>query len=113
MSIAVSKQTVKSRSERTRPTFKYRVHVLEDAPETLGGFEKVGLEVKLGKGRLTDFPTDAKVLDVVTTQEPLPMDVEVNAKYSHREGKTIIVRRRSLKFQIEKLDSEPRNPRYA
>ncbi len=71
----------------------------------MGGFEQIGMEVKLGKGRLAEFPPDARVLEVETTQEPLPMDVEVNAKYAKQEGKAMIVRRRSLQFKIEKIES--------
>ncbi len=99
-----TKQSQRTRSERTR-IYRYRVTVLEEPPQTLDGFKIFGLEVKLGKGRHVDFPSDARVLDVETTQEPLPMDVEVNAKYQRVENKTMIVRRRSLLFKMEKVES--------
>ncbi|MCS7129472.1 MAG: hypothetical protein NZ919_02385 [Candidatus Caldarchaeum sp.] len=98
-----AKSAHKTRSERTK-IYKYRVTVLEDPPETLDGFKIFGLEVKLGKGRHVDFSPDLRVLDVQATQEPLPMDVEVNAKYHKVENKTVIVKRRSLLFTIEKIE---------
>ncbi|MEM0440268.1 MAG: hypothetical protein QXF45_00600 [Candidatus Caldarchaeum sp.] len=98
----VSKPTPRTRSERTR-VYKYRVTILENPPESLDGFKIFGIEVKLGKGRHVDFPSDARVLDVETSQEPLPMDVEVNAKYQRVENRTTIVRRRSLLFKMEKI----------
>ncbi|MDW8063612.1 MAG: hypothetical protein RMI43_05530 [Candidatus Caldarchaeum sp.] len=100
----VSKQATRTRSERSR-IYRYRVTLLEQPPEDLDGFKIFGIEVKLGKGRHVDFPPEARVLDVETTQEPLPMDVEVNAKYQKVENRTTIVRRRSLLFKMEKLES--------
>ncbi len=99
-----TKQSQRTRSERTR-IYKYRVTVLEEPPPTLDDFKIFGLEVKLGKGRHIDYPPNLRVLDVETTQEPLPMDVEVNAKYQRVENKTTIVRRRSLLFKIEKVEN--------
>ncbi|MEM2237937.1 MAG: hypothetical protein QXR26_03985 [Candidatus Caldarchaeum sp.] len=104
-----SKHSQKTRSERTR-IYRYRVTVLEEPPQTLDGFKIFGIEVKLGKGRHVDFPADARVLDVETTQEPLPMDVEVNAKYQKLENKTMIVRRRSLLFKMERLETVIQKP---
>ncbi|MDJ0269880.1 MAG: hypothetical protein NXY59_04935 [Aigarchaeota archaeon] len=108
MSVTSTKQASKTRSERAKNILRYRVTVLEEPARTLGGFEHIGMEVKLGKGRLAEFPPDARVLEVETTQEPLPMDVEVNAKYAKQEGKAMIVRRRSLQFKIEKIESSRR-----
>ncbi|MCS7137295.1 MAG: hypothetical protein NZ941_02880 [Candidatus Caldarchaeum sp.] len=99
-----SKQPTRPRSERTR-VYKYRVMLLEEPPESLDGFKIFGIEIKLGKGRHVDFPPEARVLNVETTQEPLPMDVEVNAKYQRTDNRTTIVRRRSLLFKMERLES--------
>ncbi|MEM0349109.1 MAG: hypothetical protein QXE96_06085 [Candidatus Caldarchaeum sp.] len=96
------KEVTRTRVERTR-LYRYRVTLLEEPPETLDGFKLFGIEVKLGKGRHVDFPPDKRVLDVETTQEPLPMDVEVNAKYQRVDNRATIVRRRSLLFNMEKL----------
>ncbi|MEM3052352.1 MAG: hypothetical protein QXI25_02435 [Candidatus Caldarchaeum sp.] len=104
MTAMKAKHAPKTRSERTR-IYKYRVTVLEEPPDTLDGFKIFGLEVKLGKGRHVDFAPNLRVLDVEATQEPLPMDVEVNAKYHKVENKTVIVKRRSLLFSIEKVES--------
>jgi hypothetical protein len=98
----VEKQPEKSRNERVK-TYRYKITVLEEPPQTLDGFKIFGIEVKLGKGRHVDFPPDKRELDVETTQEPLPMDVEVNAKYQRVDNRATIVRRRSLQFRIERV----------
>lgn len=103
----------RTKSERTKVIMKYRITVLEEPPENLGGFELIGLEVKLGKGRLAEFPPNTRVLEVETTQEPLPMDVEVNAKYAKKDDKAMIVRRRSLQFKMEKIEERIKTPRQS
>ena len=105
MTATLSRHDQRGRSEKSRGLLRYRVTVLEEPPKSLGGFQIFGMEVKLGKGRHVDFSPDLRTLEVETTQEPLPMDVEVNAKYQKSEGKTVIVRRRSLLFKIEKANS--------
>ncbi len=105
MTATISRQDHRTRSERSRGIFRYRVMVLEEPPKTLGGFQIFGMEVKLGKGRHVEFSPELRTLEVETTQEPLPMDIEVNAKYQKNEGKTVIVRRRSLLFKIERTDT--------
>ena len=98
----MSKQPEKLRNERVK-IYRYKVTILEEPPQTLDGFKIFGIEVKLGKGRHVDFPPDKRELDVETTQEPLPMDVEVNAKYQRVDNRATIVRRRSLMFKIERV----------
>lgn len=100
----LTKHPPRTRQERVR-VYKYRVMLLEEPPESLDGFKIFGIEVKLGKGRHVDFPPEARVLNVETTQEPLPMDVEVNAKYQRVENRVTIVRRRSLLFKMERIES--------
>lgn len=106
MTTTIPRHDHRARSERNRGLYRYRVTVLEEPPKSLGGFQIFGMEVKLGKGRHVDFGPNMRELEVETTQEPLPMDVEVNAKYQKSEGKTVIVRRRSLLFRIERADSQ-------
>jgi len=111
MSMTSTRHSTRAKSERTKVILRYRITVLEEPPKTLGGFEQIGMEVKLGKGRIADFPPDARVLEVETTQEPLPMDVEVNAKYAKQDGNAMIVRRRSLQFKMEKIEERIKNPK--
>ena len=113
MSVTSARPSARAKAERTKIILRYRITVLEEPPGSLGGFELAGLEVKLGKGRLYEFPPDMRVLEVETTQEPLPMDVEVNAKYSRRDDKAVIVRRRSLQFKMEKIEERIKSPRQS